>query len=361
MGTSTHNKSAEDTFKLNNRPQTVKEREKNISLMSCFLAANQYHQIISSFYDLLYGNHTSEMFFINFVVAAYREKLVVALLSTIAKVTASNSDGDPLFQLKEWEKIVRKLFENFDKDEISWKTAILAQEITDNYSQLSLKAPDLRLLLRREEALVLENILTLVLQNIVLLPDTIARLIKKIPIPNSLQKVGSAIAHELTMSTNEYIARALSQGRCANNLAMHLDSLTNAEAKLFIEALKSGNAPPGLTIDYDKNSIQGTLHVEIQELLKRNELRHAALACVTIQQGKRDDHSICSTLPQEILENIYTQSFPASASKKKLKTFLNHVSSNNPYCLFKLKEDHKSELTTPLESNNETRINHAKR
>lgn len=289
--------------------------------MTNWIKLNQYIGIFMFLNDLYHwGNNDVQNKFACLLATLYVEKFWAAAFQHLDKITAIKRGwglwDEPKHDLNDYEKIIREvIFEILSGAEISKEVFNryvhgVAAEIEDNYSTITKLLPE----------------------KISQIPETILR-----HLPAVCKQAAAAITHELSMTTNELIIRSLKQGRCAQNIHMQLEALTEEEASQLIEALKSGNVPYGLKISYPNHSINEQHNVEIESLLNCNDLRHAALACTTLQQGKRDDDSICSTLPQEILNHIYSYAYPPSAEREKRKTFVTNVTIEPISSLFKPK------------------------
>jgi hypothetical protein len=121
----------------------------------------------------------------------------------------------------------------------------------------------------------------------------------------------------------------------------------------LIRALTNLNCPPGLEISFTEKDLNEIITSAIKNLLNKNTIRHTALACVTLQQGNRDEENILAKLPQEMLENIYAKAFSAEMGEQKRKNFVRNISRLTPVGLFAKNADYvKNENVSKSQSDN---------
>lgn len=103
------------------------------------------------------------------------------------------------------------------------------------------------------------------------------------------------------------------------------NKIEDGAAYAIIEALQTGHYPPTLKLDLNKNNISPYLLTTIKAQLKTFAIKHTAHACITLQQGARQDSSPIVNLPQEILEHIYQYMFLFPTTKNERKNVVRNI------------------------------------
>lgn len=106
----------------------------------------------------------------------------------------------------------------------------------------------------------------------------------------------------------KYFADAIKSKKAAKglNLILRYNNIDNDGAQYLLDAIKSGYGPNNLKIDLLVNNIEADLSQQISSALIKNDIMHAALACIQFQKGQNKPESFISLLPIEILLPIYS-------------------------------------------------------
>jgi len=127
------------------------------------------------------------------------------------------------------------------------------------------------------------------------------------------------------------LAKAIQSGKCPQGLQINLsynEMINNEGIKVLIDALATGQCPQGLQIIFEKSYSPSTqaLYDRVNILLRENGIKHAALSCVALQQGLRQQHTYLNKLPQAVAADLLYPLVPSvSLSKEEEKYFRKKV------------------------------------
>lgn len=137
----------------------------------------------------------------------------------------------------------------------------------------------------------------------------------------------------------EYFIQRLLNKQIRQDIDINLGKISDKKANALINVLERKDCPSIKSPNFVKSlnfvgypGIFVKAH-KIEQLIYRNNIRNAAIECVTLQQGKRSKQSLVYLLPQELLEKVYGNVFPYTNEEIKQKQFVKNV-ANSAYSLF---------------------------
>ena len=149
-------------------------------------------------------------------------------------------------------------------------------------------------------------------------------------IPTTFKQVGMGIYDHFTCTENSFYINAIAAGRFAPH--QHFHTLTNEDGKKLIDVLILHH-PYNLHMTFG-TGVSFVLKLQLQNVLRKNDVKHAAWGCLTLQQGFLNETGIVATLPQEILNQIYSYVYPSpysdSFERKQRNNFVRNVSGYHP-------------------------------
>ncbi|HVY53175.1 MAG TPA: hypothetical protein VHA13_01495, partial [Gammaproteobacteria bacterium] len=130
-------------------------------------------------------------------------------------------------------------------------------------------------------------------------------------------------ANEIDDDGIEALATSLATGNCPQDLWIDLESnrFKKRGLEALIKALECGKCAQGLKINI--NSItNNNLSNTIEMLLRKNEIKHSALACITFQQGLSQENSGLRVFPHDLASSIYQYLPPTALNEGEEKNYL---------------------------------------
>lgn len=131
----------------------------------------------------------------------------------------------------------------------------------------------------------------------------------------------------------QIIAEALSSEKATSqlNLTFRLNNIGNEGVQSLVKALNSGKMPTGLSLDLKYNNFDANSEIMLQQAWL-NYYRQIALRCFVVKQGQRQNNSLFSQLPNEIIDAILkyfepnAQRYIAKMKQYSTQCFLDHYS-----------------------------------